>query len=133
VPYSNWAGNCQAASSPNNDPSADKAVSTTSHELIEEFTNPTKFGWFDANGLEIADKCQGSVRNGAWLDRVRPLQPVDQRQPLLPAGRVVECDRSLRVGRLMATVIIKKSAAIVFVGRYLTLADRAEHGDDQGG
>jgi hypothetical protein len=59
VPYSNWAGYCQAASSPNNDPSADKAVSTTSHELIEEFTNPAKFGWFDANGLEIADKCQG--------------------------------------------------------------------------
>jgi hypothetical protein len=61
IAYANWRGKCLASSSPNNDPSADKAISTTSHELLEVQTDPLPTtGWIDSDGREIADKCQGN-------------------------------------------------------------------------
>jgi hypothetical protein len=43
--------------SPNNNPAADKAISTASHELSEATTDPFIDGWFTTDGKEIGDLC----------------------------------------------------------------------------
>ena len=51
---------------------ADVAVKYISHEYSESVTDPLLNAWFDANGLEIGDKCNGigpnSEKNGIGYD-----------------------------------------------------------------
>lgn len=46
---------------PNGDPEgyADVALKAISHEFSESITDPFLDGWFDINGLEVGDKCNG--------------------------------------------------------------------------
>jgi hypothetical protein len=45
---------------PNDNLGADAMASWMMHGISGAITNPNGFGWFDANGLENTDKCQGS-------------------------------------------------------------------------
>ena len=46
--------------SPNGNPDADVEVSPTSHEINETITDPdTESGWYDSNGFENGDECNG--------------------------------------------------------------------------
>ena len=46
--------------SPNGNPDADVEISPTSHELNESITDPdTETGWYDKNGFENGDECNG--------------------------------------------------------------------------
>ena len=46
--------------SPNGNPDADVEVSPTSHEINESITDPdTESGWYDSNGFENGDECNG--------------------------------------------------------------------------
>jgi len=46
--------------SPNGNPDADVEISPTSHELNESITDPdTESGWYDSNGFENGDECNG--------------------------------------------------------------------------
>ncbi len=47
----------QTASSPNGDPAADAMANLIAHEFQESVTDPDLNAWYDANGLEMADKC----------------------------------------------------------------------------
>ena len=59
MPYVWNLGGCQEGQSPNGNIAADGAVSVTSHEFMESMTDPYGDGWWDENGYEIADKCDG--------------------------------------------------------------------------
>jgi hypothetical protein len=45
----------------------DVALKYISHEFIEAVTDPHLNSWFDANGLEIGDKCNGVHGNGSGI------------------------------------------------------------------
>jgi hypothetical protein len=52
-------GSCsvQTGGSPNGDPSADAMVNVVAHELEEAASDPDLNAWYDASGMENADKC----------------------------------------------------------------------------
>jgi hypothetical protein len=58
-PYVNPNG-CGNGKSPNNNPAADAAADTASHEIAEAVTNPFGDAWYNvASGNEVADLCTG--------------------------------------------------------------------------
>jgi hypothetical protein len=62
IPYpENQYNSCTVGYSPNLDPAADDAINIASHELFESVTDPgigvSDYGWYDAAGDEIGDKC----------------------------------------------------------------------------
>lgn len=57
MPFGYPAG-CGNGLSPNNDPAADAAIDSATHEISEAITDPVDgTGWTDASGNEIGDKC----------------------------------------------------------------------------
>jgi hypothetical protein len=59
-PYANqYPGTCTSnLASPNGDAAADREINTLAHEIEEATTDPQPLtAWFDAQGLENADKC----------------------------------------------------------------------------
>ena len=45
---------------PNNFPTAEGAIFTAAHEVVEAVTDPEGAGWMDPNGFEVGDKCENS-------------------------------------------------------------------------
>lgn len=66
-PYGNL-NNCQlqGAPSPNNDPVADAAATSASHELTEAITDPLLNAWFTVQGNEIGDLCAYNYGRAGW-------------------------------------------------------------------
>jgi hypothetical protein len=66
-PYGNLS-NCQiqGAPSPNNDPVADAAATSASHELSESITDPMLNAWFTAKGNENGDLCAYNYGRLTW-------------------------------------------------------------------
>ena len=66
-PYGSTA-NCQiqGAPSPSNDPVADAAATSASHELTEAITDPLLNAWFTARGNEIGDLCAYNYGRATW-------------------------------------------------------------------
>jgi hypothetical protein len=52
--------------SPNGDPAADDAATTTSHELTEAITDPLGTAWFTFQGNEIGDLCAYKYGTLTW-------------------------------------------------------------------
>ena len=52
--------------SPNNNPTADAAATSASHELTEAITDPQLNAWFDASGNEIGDLCAYIYGSNTW-------------------------------------------------------------------
>jgi hypothetical protein len=73
VPYNAVPGHCQSGNPRPNSSTADPALSTVTHELIETTTDPYGNAWIAPNGDEIADVCLsdfgrvlGGSGSGAW-------------------------------------------------------------------
>ncbi|MFI3157878.1 MAG: hypothetical protein QX199_17155 [Methylococcaceae bacterium] len=62
MPYGDPAG-CGGAKTPNNNPAAEAAMNTASHEIAEAITDPLLDAWMTAGGDEIADICGGYGTN----------------------------------------------------------------------
>ncbi len=58
MPYGDPVG-CGGAKTPNNNPAAEAAMNTASHEITEAITDPLIDAWATADGEEIADICGG--------------------------------------------------------------------------
>jgi len=56
MPYGDPAG-CGGYKTPNNNPAAEAAMDTASHEITEAITDPLIDAWMTAGGEEIADIC----------------------------------------------------------------------------
>jgi hypothetical protein len=66
-PYGNLSTcQIQGAPSPNNDPVADAAATSASHELTEAITDPLLNAWFTAQGNEIGDLCAYNYGRATW-------------------------------------------------------------------
>jgi hypothetical protein len=87
TPFSSKAGSvrslCAAQSTFPNDRAGDIEASMTSHEQLESLTDPLLSGWWDSNGLEVADKCaydtsgstfDGGIANELWAGHFYALQ-----------------------------------------------------------
>lgn len=58
MPYTGTKlGSCGAPKTPNGDIDADSTINVTSHEQVEQVTDPYLDAWYDAAGYENADKC----------------------------------------------------------------------------
>jgi hypothetical protein len=61
----------QGTTSPNDNPGVDDIADSVTHELTETVNDPLFTAWYDRQGKETADKCQGNyggiyrVANGA--------------------------------------------------------------------
>jgi hypothetical protein len=66
-PYGNLSV-CQVsgAPSPNNNPVADGAASTASHEVTEAMTDPEISAWYTSSGSEIGDLCAYTYGTATW-------------------------------------------------------------------
>jgi hypothetical protein len=64
---------CGSGQSPNDNPDADEAIDTLSHELQESITDPTISAWFDRAGYEMADECEEDY--GQALGSTNPATP----------------------------------------------------------
>ena len=62
IPYGDPSG-CGGSKTPNNNPAAEAAMNTASHEITEAITDPLFDGWMTAEGDEIADICNGYGAN----------------------------------------------------------------------
>ena len=54
----------------------DGVTETAIHEIAESMTDPHFFGWYDAKGLEIGDKCQQFAKNVVLHGKKFPVQPL---------------------------------------------------------
>jgi len=73
VPFNAVPGHCQSANPRPNSNTADPALSTVAHEVIETVTDPYGNAWISSGGDEIADVCLsdfgravGGSGSGAW-------------------------------------------------------------------
>jgi len=57
VPFNAVAGHCESGNPRPNSSSADPALSTIAHELVETVTDPYGNAWITSSGDEIADVC----------------------------------------------------------------------------
>jgi hypothetical protein len=65
-------------SDPEGNPTAESAIDTVAHELLEAVTDPEGAGWMDSNGYEVADKCENGPQIGQPLGYARDGSPYNQ-------------------------------------------------------
>jgi PKD domain-containing protein len=77
IPYNAVPGHCQSQNPRPNSSTADPALSTIGHELIETVTDPLGTAWVDSSGEEIADVCLqrfgralGGTGAGRWNELI---------------------------------------------------------------